>query len=176
MLRNEYLNQTFNFMPEILGTYDELAKNTKYEQYQDRIMDKSQYKEEGNVSFTVNNDILYYNIYNQSCFIKQIPLTLDIHFITVIKSQENENITLSNQPELKPIALVTDYFANMWTYTQSVKIIVDKIASDIGVLVVEKVDSYGKQQVFPMALMIGTSLFVPLILYLTFKATLSMFR
>ena len=55
-------------MPEILGTYDELAKNTKYEQYQDRIMDKSQYKEEGKVSFTVNNDILYYKttLYLQS--------------------------------------------------------------------------------------------------------------
>ena len=47
MLRNEYLNQTFNFMPEIKRAYDDQVKNLKYEEYQDQIMAKKKYKTEG---------------------------------------------------------------------------------------------------------------------------------
>ena len=42
-------------MPEVLRTYNDIAKNPKYEQYQDQIMAKEQYRKEGNVMFAVSN-------------------------------------------------------------------------------------------------------------------------
>ena len=38
MLRKEYLNQTFNFMPELRTGYDKAAKNQYYEKAQMIVM------------------------------------------------------------------------------------------------------------------------------------------
>ena len=74
-------------------------------------------------------------------------------------------------------AAATDYFVNMILYTKSTwkEIIVNKIATQINLLVEESVDQYQEEQVLPIALITFISLFIPLILYLTFKATLSMY-
>ena len=75
-----------------------------------------------------------------------------------------------------PSAIVTDYFLNMIIYTKSTwkDIILDRVATNINEIVVENIDQYQEDQVLPIALMIFISLFIPLILYLTYKATLSM--
>ena len=75
---------------------------------------------------------------------------------------------------LTPVARVTDYFVNMLIYTKSTKLIINTIADDIGTFVEETVEDYDDNQVLPITLMIFTTVFVPLILYLTFKATVSM--
>ena len=38
MKRNEYLNQTFNFLPEIVKEYDDVAKNDDFEFTQRQII------------------------------------------------------------------------------------------------------------------------------------------
>ena len=47
MLRKEYLNQTFNFMPVVQEKYDELAKSQNYEESQRQITGKLAYSQEG---------------------------------------------------------------------------------------------------------------------------------
>ena len=75
---------------------------------------------------------------------------------------------------LDNIELTVDYFVNLLTYTKSTKFIIKTIADDIRVFVQTSVNSYQDQRFFPVTLMVFTGLFIPLILYLTFKATLSM--
>ena len=45
MLRKEYLNQTFNFMPELRAGYDKAAKNQFYEEAQELVTHLGEYKE-----------------------------------------------------------------------------------------------------------------------------------
>ena len=73
-----------------------------------------------------------------------------------------------------PVAYVTDYFINMITYTKDSKIIVNSVAADIKKLVKDNIDGLLTNQVMPIFLTIFTSIFIPLIIYLTFKATMSM--
>ena len=47
MLRREYLNQTVNFLPEIIETYNERSLNLKYETYQEQILQKKTYTDKG---------------------------------------------------------------------------------------------------------------------------------
>ena len=81
---------------------------------------------------------------------------------------------IDDRSKALPVAIVTDYFVNMITYTQSTKDIVNTVAGDIKTLVKDTIISYQESQVLPISLTIFTSIFIPLILYLTFKATLSM--
>ena len=48
-LRREYLNQTFNFLPDRLVTYNETALNPKFEEYQERIMLEDVYLTQGEI-------------------------------------------------------------------------------------------------------------------------------
>lgn len=48
-LRKEYLNQTFNFMPELQTLYDENSKGQNYEEAQRQITEKEDYSQLGNV-------------------------------------------------------------------------------------------------------------------------------
>ena len=75
---------------------------------------------------------------------------------------------------LDNIELTVDYFVNLLTYTKSTKFIIKAIADDIRFFVETSVNSYQDQRFFPVTLMVVTGLFIPLIFYLTFKATLSM--
>jgi hypothetical protein len=50
MLRKEYLNQTFNFMPDILETYNDITQNKKFELYQEQVLKKDTYIIEGKIS------------------------------------------------------------------------------------------------------------------------------
>ena len=81
-----------------------------------------------------------------------------------------------DQSILTPVAFVTDYFSNMVKYTQALTNIVEKIAANISKLVVETVDNYEDEHLLPVALIIFISSFVPIILYITLKATLSMYK
>ena len=72
------------------------------------------------------------------------------------------------------MAYVTDYFVNMITYTKATKEVVNTVAADIKVLVEDSIGGLATTQVMPIILSIFISLFIPMILYLTFKATMSM--
>ena len=48
-LRKEYLNQTFNFMPELQTLYDENSKGQNYEEAQRQITEKEDYSQLGKV-------------------------------------------------------------------------------------------------------------------------------
>ena len=48
MLRKEYLNQTFNFMPEIRTAYDNATVGKFYETAQNIVMNKAEYTRAGN--------------------------------------------------------------------------------------------------------------------------------
>ena len=48
-LRREYLNQTFNFLPDRLVTYNETALNPTFEDYQERIMQEDIYLTQGKI-------------------------------------------------------------------------------------------------------------------------------
>ena len=47
-LRKEYLNQTFNFMPEIRTAYDNATVGKFYETAQNIVMNKAEYTRAGN--------------------------------------------------------------------------------------------------------------------------------
>mgnify|MGYP003302262883 CR=1 FL=1 len=95
-------------------------------------------------------------------------------FITGLSAGESDSQRrLTN---LTQTGLVTSYFTLLLRYTQSTKQIVDEIAIDIGEIVKRELRRNARQQVLPTTLMVFLSLFVPVIVYITFKATLSMFR
>ena len=48
-LRKEYLNQTFNFMPELQLIYDKNSKGQSYEEAQRQITEKEDYSQLGNI-------------------------------------------------------------------------------------------------------------------------------
>ena len=48
-LRKEYLNQTFNFMPELQTLYDDTSKGQNYEEAQRQITEKEDYSQLGNI-------------------------------------------------------------------------------------------------------------------------------
>ena len=48
MLRKEYLNQTWNFLPGLKSKYDNQTLNPKYETYQDQILQKGSSLKTGN--------------------------------------------------------------------------------------------------------------------------------
>ena len=50
MLRKEYLNQTFNFMPELRKGYDQAAKSQYYEYAQDIVTELEKYERVANDS------------------------------------------------------------------------------------------------------------------------------
>ena len=91
--------------------------------------------------------------------------------VTTVNSANGLNV---DGPKVTPVAFVTDYFVNMITYTKSTKDIVNTVAADIKKLVEDTISYYQGSQVLPLSLTIFTSIFIPLILYLTFKATMSM--
>ena len=47
MLRKEYLNQTFNFMPNIQEEYDKVTRSLFYDKAQVLITEKNNYDREG---------------------------------------------------------------------------------------------------------------------------------
>ena len=49
MLRKEYLNQTFNFMPELQAVYDKESKGQNYEEAQRQITKREDYSQIGNI-------------------------------------------------------------------------------------------------------------------------------
>ena len=57
MLRREYVNQTFNFMPDIFDTYHDITLNKKFELYQDQVLKKDTYMTDGKII------LLIWNIY-----------------------------------------------------------------------------------------------------------------
>ena len=56
MLRTEYLNQTFNFMPEIFESYKRNAKSPEYERFQKQILEKEKFKQEGNINIYTHHN------------------------------------------------------------------------------------------------------------------------
>ena len=47
MLRKEYLNQTFNFMPDLQELYDKRSRGQNYEEAQRQITQKEDYSQLG---------------------------------------------------------------------------------------------------------------------------------
>ena len=59
-LRNEYLIQTFNFMPELLDSYEKTAESPNFEKFQRQILENREYKVDGEI---------FINIYSNTNFI-----------------------------------------------------------------------------------------------------------
>ena len=103
------------------------------------------------------------------------------YLITVANLNGTENNTQSKvalvlKLGFTPTQIVTEYFTFLLKYTKSVKDMGDEIAISIGKIVNKKIGSIGKQQVFPLTLIILISSFIPIIVYITLKGTSSMFR
>ena len=61
MLRKEYLNQTWNFLPGLKSKYDNQTLNPKYETYQDQILQKGSSSKKGKhfEKYIVLEDLLH---------------------------------------------------------------------------------------------------------------------
>ena len=78
--------------------------------------------------------------------------------------------------KLTSIAQSVDYFGQMLMYTRTVKGIVDDVSKDIEVFVQQELERFQGHRAIPFSLMIGLSIFIPIVAYVTLQATTSMFK
>ena len=177
-LRKEYLNQTFNFMPELQAKYDKAAKNLFYEEAQRQITEKLDYLREGiQAAMCLNAESVAcfpaycYNLSRvlKSFFFLICTLVLSLGF----NNKLNENGTRDEQSTL---AMAVDYFSQMLYYTRATKGIVDEVAIDIEKFVSSELARFENHRSIPLGLIISLSLFVPIVAYVTLQATTSMFQ
>ena len=60
-LRNEYLIQTFNFMPELLDSYEKMAESPNFEKFQRQILENREYKLDGEISINIYSNTDFIN-------------------------------------------------------------------------------------------------------------------
>lgn len=128
MLRREYLNQTFNFMPLVQEEYDKVTSTMFFDKAQILITNKMDYNRPG------------------------------------------LNATAGR------VAKTIDYFSQSLEYTTTVKNIVDDMAEDIEVFVQTELERFNGHRTIPLAIIIVLGLMVPIIVYVTYLSTTSMFQ
>lgn len=129
MLRKEYLNQTFNFMPGVQAEYDKTTSGLFYEAAQDLITNKDSYKREG----------------------------------------------LNRTGEDSSLAATVDYFSQSLEHSTLVKKIVDDMARDIEVFVQKELERFNGHRTVPLVIIVILGIMVPVIIYVTYLSTTSMF-
>ena len=167
-LRKEYLNQTFNFMPELQTLYDENSKGQNYEEAQRQITEKEDYSQLGNV--------LESNMFQAMLLILFPYSFMSFYLISGFDKSNTEANWFDENGNLLPIAAAVDYFGQMLKYTKTVKDIVVMVSKDIEDFVqLEQIRFKGMKQI-PMILMIALAIFIPVVAYVTLQATSSMFK
>ena len=98
------------------------------------------------------------------------------YLFVLFSASENWEHTSTAAADLTPTARVADYFTHLLLYTKLVKQIADGVAIDIEGFVKEEFTSQEKEQYFPITLIILLAIFVPCIIYVTSKATITIGR
>jgi hypothetical protein len=73
-------------------------------------------------------------------------------------------------------AATVDYFSQMLEYTTLVKSIVDEVAKDIEIFVQTELERFNGHRSIPLVIIIVLAVMVPIIIYVTYMATTSMFK
>ena len=84
--------------------------------------------------------------------------------------------TFDSDGKLTPIAAAVDYFGQMLMYTRTVKSIVNDASKDIERFVQLELERFQGHRTIPLSLMVGLSIFIPIVAYVTLQATTSMFK
>ena len=169
-LRKEYLNQTFNFMPELQTLYDENSKGQNYEEAQRQITEKEDYSQLGNVL----ESIMFQAMLN---ILVLFPYSfMSFYLISGFDKSNTEATWFDDNGNLLPIAAAVDYFGQMLLYTKTVKDIVVIVSKDIEDFVELEQNRFKAMKQIPMILMIALAIFIPVVAYVTLQATSSMFR
>ncbi len=74
------------------------------------------------------------------------------------------------------MAATVDYFSQVLEYTTLVKSIVDGVAEDIESFVAKELKRFRGHRTLPLALMILLAFMIPIIVYVTYLSTTSMFK
>ena len=78
--------------------------------------------------------------------------------------------------ETDNIAATVDYFSLSLEYNSKVKILVDNMAEDIENFVQIELDRFNEHRTIPLAIIITLGVMVPIIIYVTYLSTTSMFQ
>ena len=78
--------------------------------------------------------------------------------------------------ETSTIPATVDYFSQGLEYTTLVKNIVDNMADDIEIFVQTELQRFTGHRTIPLAIIIVLGLMVPIIVYVTYLSTTSMFQ
>ena len=78
--------------------------------------------------------------------------------------------------EVDNIAATVDYFSLSLEYNSKVKILVDNMAEDIENFVQIELDRFNEHRTIPLAIIITLGVMVPIIIYVTYLSTTSMFQ
>ena len=84
--------------------------------------------------------------------------------------------TVDADGRLTPVAAAVDYFGQMLMYTRTVKLIVDNVSKDIEKFVQIELERFQGHRSITLSLIIGLSIFIPIVAYVTLQATTSMFK
>ena len=148
MLRREYLNQTFNFMPLVQEEYEMITDNGFFEEAQELITQKERYD---------RDDLSKY--------------------FNLIQYQKNFLFcVLDRTGEQNAVAATVDYFSQSLEYNTQVKKLVDNLAVDIEEFVQKELDRYNGHRTIPLSTIIVLGFMVPIIIYVTYLSTTSMFQ
>ena len=150
-LRKEYRNQTFQFLPEVSVQYTNITRGLYYGTAQQLITYKRQYQRLG---LSNANLILFLLLY---------LFTQLFHFP-------------DRTGEISTEAATVDYFTQGLEHSLLVKEIVDNFAKDIEIFAQNELDRYNKKRIIPLVIVIVVALMVPIIIYVTYLSTTSMFK
>ena len=151
MLRKEYLNQTFNFVVGLQQEYDQLTGDLFYEHAQVLITEKEKYERLGLSAYLFFQWFL--ELFLKFCFIK----------ITDRTGEESS------------LAATVDYFSQSLEHSTLVKGLVDDMARDIEVFVQSELDRFNGHRTIPLSIIIVLGIMIPIIVYVTYLSTTSMF-
>ena len=172
-LRKEYLNQTFNFMPELQKLYDENSRGQNYEEAQRQITEKEDYSQLGNVL----ESIMFQAMFCIENILVLFPYSfMSFYLISGFDKSNTEATWFDDNGNLLPIAAAVDYFGQMLLYTKTVKDIVVIVSKDIEDFVELEQNRFKAMKQIPMILMIALAIFIPVVAYVTLQATSSMFK
>ena len=203
-LRREYLNQTFNFMPELEAPYGQSRFAVRFDRFQDAII-QSRYT---NADGDIYSDGKLIDILGDQLNLSRIsqlpssttrttttmPLSdatdaaLNVTTMTTTTtttSTTTTTVTTTAADLLShdngyglttPQTVAINYFTTMLLYSKHTKALINSVAKDIEKFVIKELTVIRLSLNAPIILVIIISLMVPLILYITFKATSTMYR
>ena len=91
-------------------------------------------------------------------------------------SSNTDAAFFDSKGKLLPIAMAVDYFGQMLMYTRTVKAIVTMVSKDIEKFVQLELERFQAMRQLPLILVVGLSIFIPIVAYVTLQATTSMFK